>query len=60
MNKERKKFVIRIVYKSGYTHDFPVYEFSIDGGRYTWNAADESNYPVKIGAEDISAVYCVG
>jgi len=35
-------FKVRIVYKSGYVHDFEAYEFHVKGGSYTWtNASDK-------------------
>jgi hypothetical protein len=53
-------FKIRVVYKSGYTHDFEVYEFSVNGGRYEWKAVSDDNKPVIIGVDEIAAVYQVG
>jgi hypothetical protein len=53
-------FKIRIVYKSGYTHDFEVYEFSVRDGRYEWKAVSDHNKPVIIGVDEIAAVYQVG
>lgn len=56
-----KIYTVRIVYKSGYTHDFEVTEFSIKGrGEYEWVAYDDMNKPVKIGPDDIAAVWQVG
>jgi hypothetical protein len=53
-------FKIRVVYKSGYTHDFEVYRFSVDGGRYEWEPVSDDNKPIIIGADEIAAVYQIG
>ncbi len=53
-------FKIRIVYKSGYVHDFEAYEFHVKGGSYTWTNASDKNKPIMLGAEDIAAVYQIG
>ncbi len=53
-------FKIRVVYKSGYTHDFEVYEFSVHGGRYEWKPVSDSNKPIVLGADEIAAVYQIG
>lgn len=53
-------FKIRIVYKSGYTHDFEVYSFNIKGDRYDWKSVSDSNKPILLGADDIAAVYQIG
>lgn len=57
---DRQKFMIRVIYKSGYTHDFPVYRFGYDGRQFTWEAADQNNKPVVFGADEVAAVYQVG
>lgn len=60
-------YTIRIVYKSGYTHDFDATEFTITnklGGLkdYKWTAVDHANKPLMLGAEggEIAAVWQVG
>ena len=53
-------FKIRIVYKSGYTHDFEVYEFKINGGSYRWESVSDDNKPILLGADDIAAVFQIG
>ena len=55
--KFKTLFTIRIVYKSGYTHDFEVYEFNIKNGNWTWKTADADNTPVLLGVDDIAAVW---
>lgn len=53
-------FRVRIVYKSGYTHDFECTDFEISGNKVTWASADEGNRPIKIGLDDIAAVWQIG
>lgn len=64
MFKLTQQFKVRVVYKSGYTHDFWATEFTVNaGGRngaYTWTHVEENNKPLLLGADDISAVYVVG
>ena len=58
--KFKPVFKIRIVYKSGYTHDFEVYSFTIGGGTYKWESIDINNRPIELGADEIAAVYQIG
>ena len=60
MFKFTKVFMIRIVYKNGYFHDFEATEFTIKHGNYSWVAYSDSNKPLMLGADDISAIYQVG
>jgi hypothetical protein len=54
-------FKVRIVYKSGYTHTFECVQFKISGNEITWECADSArNRPIKIGFDDIAAVWQVG
>lgn len=54
-------YKIRVVYKSGYTHDFEATSFKIAfGTRVEWNAANADNAPIHIGFDDIAAVWQVG
>lgn len=54
-------FVVRIVYKSGYTHDFEVTSFSIKNGTsFQWTMTGDTNRPVLIGADEIAAVWQLG
>ena len=55
-----KIFTIRIVYKSGYTHDFDCTKFDKVGGSYSWDGEDAGNRPLILGVDDISAVWVVG
>lgn len=52
---------IRVVYKSGYTHDFDVTDFSVNQATltYTWTAWNPANAPLLIGVDDIAAVWQV-
>lgn len=53
-------FRVRIVYKSGYTHDFECTDFEISNSKVTWQSVSERNRPIKIGLDDIAAVWQVG
>lgn len=55
-------FTIRIVYHSGYVHDFEVTEFTIKGGSWSWKTYDtNNNRPMEIGALDrIECAWQVG
>lgn len=57
MSEPTTEFLLRIVYKNGYTHDFWVSAFSVDNGTYQWVAVDPKNKPVVLGANDIAAVW---
>ena len=54
-------YTIRVIYKSGYFHDFDVLNFSFkeENGtiEYTWTAFDEKNKPFRLGVDDIQAVW---
>ena len=54
------QFKIRVVYKSGYTHDFWALSFKIKNGTYTWESAEVGNLPVELGAGEIAAVWQIG
>lgn len=55
-------FTIRIVYKSGYVHDFQAFYFSYQ--KYPalckWQAVDHSNKPLVINSEEIESVWQIG
>jgi hypothetical protein len=54
-------YKVRIVYKSGYTHTFECVQFEISGNKITWESADiKRNRPIKIGFDDIAAVWQIG
>lgn len=54
------QFQVRVVYKSGYSHDFWCNSFTRKGDTYTWDAVDVDNRPLNIGVDDIAAVYQIG
>lgn len=58
--KRRDVFTVRIVYKSGYTHDFDVYSFNEDGRRYVYEAADPVKRPLDIGVNEVAAIWQIG
>lgn len=55
-------FTIRVVYKSGYVHDFQAFYFSYQ--KYPslckWQAVDHSNKPLVVGSEEIESVWQIG
>lgn len=53
-------FKVKIVYKSGYTHDFEVSNFEINNGKYSWTPASDLNKPLILGADEIVAVWQIG
>jgi hypothetical protein len=54
-------YTIRVVYKSGYTHDFDVTTFSIENGKfYRWDGGSDQNKPLQLGADDIAAIWQIG
>lgn len=60
MVKLQVVFNIRIVYKSGYTHDFEATDFTFSNGTYNWDAVSDQNKPLMLGANEIAAIYQVG
>lgn len=60
MLKLQTVFKIRIVYKSGYTHDFEVTEFNYNDENCTWVEVSGKNRPIKLGLTEIAAVFQVG
>lgn len=56
----KTKYRLRVLYKSGNSHCFWVYDFSIDGGRWEWTAVDDDNKPIALGASEVEAVFQVG
>ena len=53
-------FTIKVLYKSGASHQFDAYEFSIKNGTYRWHSADDRNTPLELGGSEIAAVWQVG
>jgi len=58
--KRRDVFTVRIVYKSGYTHDFDVFSFTKNGRRYEYEPADSVKRPLELGADEIAAIWQIG
>jgi len=56
---KRTKFLIRVVYQSGYAHDFWVYSFEMDRAdvSVTWEVVDPKSRPIFINYERIECVY---
>lgn len=52
-------YTIRILYKSGYAYEFEVTDFKIKGDTYAWDNYSHQNKPIKLGADDIAAVFQV-
>jgi len=53
-------FKIKVIYKSGASHEFEAYSFNVTGNTVRWDAVSDSNRPLVIGPDDIAAVYQVG
>lgn len=58
--KNKTQFLIKVNYKSGISHEFWVYKFSMDNYQCTWEAVDQSNKPIIIGYDNIESVYQIG
>ena len=56
----RTKFRIRILYKSGNSHEFWCTKFNISNGTWEWHAVTQSNYPIQLGVDEIEAVWQTG
>ena len=58
---EENKFIytVRVVYKSGYQHEFRVYYFRVTATGYTWEYVDDDNNPVFVGIEDVESIWIV-
>ena len=50
-------FTAKIIYKSGATHEFECFSFSIKGGEYRWDAVSDHNKPIILGVDEIAAIY---
>jgi hypothetical protein len=53
-------FKIRVVYKSGYTHDLEATKFSVNNGRFSWEGVPAANSPLMFGADEVAAVWQLG
>lgn len=53
-------YEVRVVYKSGYTHDFECTDFEMVDKNIIWSSASARNRPLKIGVDDVAAVWQIG
>lgn len=60
MFKFKEVYTVRLVYKSGYTHDFDVTSFKITGDTCEWVSVSVDNNPLRLGLNDIAAIWQVG
>lgn len=60
MFKFEKQFKIKVIYKSGQTHNFWVTEFLFDGVEYKWKTCTDANRPIDFGGAEVAAVWCIG
>lgn len=60
MFKRVTVYKVRVVYKSGYTHDFEATRFDVKGGSYSWDNFANDNKPIQLGADDVAAVWQLG
>lgn len=58
------QYKVRLVYKSGYTHDLwfnsLAFEVKADGLNVAWESAETDNAPLFIGPLDIAAIFQLG
>ena len=52
-------FTVRVVYKSGYFHDFDCTKFTITNELVKWELVDKRNKPIKISVDEIESVWQV-
>jgi len=56
--KMEQVFKIRVVYKSGFTQDFNVTEFSIGNNKAEWTGTKANGVgPILLGLDEIAAVW---
>ena len=53
-------FKIRVVYKSGYVHDFETTRFKVDNGSFSWEGVPAANSPLMFGANEVATVWQIG
>lgn len=58
--KTSTEVLVRLVYENGYTHDFWVKSFEINGIKWTWEAAENDKQPVMLNPSKIVAVWQIG
>lgn len=55
----KTKFLIRILYKSGNSHKFWVYDYTCRDGEHKWSACSFSSRPLIIGVDEMEAIFIV-
>ena len=60
MFKRVTVYKVRVVYKSGYIHDFETAQFSLKNGVYSCGNYDDTNKPIELGGSEIAAVWQIG
>lgn len=50
-------YLIKVIYKSGATHEFWVKSFAFTGVSYQWETLDHRNKPIEFGASEVAAVW---
>ena len=60
MFKRVTVYKVRVVYKSGYIHDFETTQFERNGGTYSWDNFYDENRPIQLGVNEIAAVWQIG
>lgn len=53
-------FKVRVIYKSGAVQDFWAREFSINAGVCTWKPYSDFCKPVRLGFDEVAAVWQMG
>lgn len=59
MNIFKDRFKIRIVYKTGYYHDFWCYDFSVERGNYSWTACKSGNKPLLLNPDNMESIWII-
>ena len=52
-------YTVRVVYKSGYQHDFRVYYFKQTAVGYEWEYVDDDNNPILLGMDNVESIWVV-
>lgn len=55
----KTKFKVRILYKSGNSHEFWVTEFNLSKAQASWKSAHPVKRPLLLGLEEVEAVWQV-
>ncbi len=60
MKEKVTVYTVKIIYKSGASIEFDVTAFAYNNGTYTWTAFNEKMKPIRLGADEVAAVWQVG